>query len=97
MAQLAERLPNFAAAYVRRPLLDLTGLAGAYDFQVFWTPKTALTNAAVRASSEMAATPVEELTVFEAVDKQLGLKLEEQKHPVPVLMIDKVERTPREQ
>jgi uncharacterized protein (TIGR03435 family) len=39
---------------------------------------------------------VDEVTVFEAVDKQLGLKLEEQKHPVPVVVIDKVERTPSE-
>ena len=96
MAQLAERLPNFAGAYVHRPLLDLTGLPGAYDFQAFWTPKAALSNATTRASAEVASTPVEELTVFEALDKQLGIKLEEQKHPVPVVMIDKVERTPRE-
>ena len=96
MAQFAERLPNFAAAYVTQPVLDLTSTPGAYDFQVYWTPKKALSNAAAKASSEMAATPVEDLTVYEAVDKQLGLKLEEQKHPMPVVVIDKVERTPRE-
>jgi uncharacterized protein (TIGR03435 family) len=36
------------------------------------------------------------VTVYEAVDKQLGLKLEEQKHPVPVVVIDHVDRTPSE-
>ncbi len=96
MAQFAELLPRVAAAYVHPPLLDLTGLTGAYDFQLYWTPKGALSNATAKAAAEAATTPVDEVTVFEAVDKQLGLKLEEQKHPVPVLVIDKVERTPTE-
>jgi len=30
------------------------------------------------------------------VDKQLGLKIEEQKHSAPVLVIDRVDRTPIE-
>jgi uncharacterized protein (TIGR03435 family) len=37
---------------------------------------------------------MDDTTLFEAVDKQLGLKLELQKHPVPVVAIDKVERLP---
>jgi len=40
---------------------------------------------------------VAELTLYEAVDKQLGLKLEERKHPVPVTVIDSVQRTRAEQ
>lgn len=78
-------------------MLDLTGLAGAYDFQLYWTPKNLLSKASgVGGDSPEASTPSADVTVFEAVDKQLGLKLEEQKHPVPVLVIDKAERTPRE-
>jgi uncharacterized protein (TIGR03435 family) len=34
------------------------------------------------------------LSLFEAVDKQMGLKLEMQKHPVPVLVIDHIEEKP---
>ena len=93
MAQFAELLPTVAPGYVHQPLLDLTGLTGAYDFQLYWTPKGALSHAT---AADAATTPVDEFTLFEAVDKQLGLKLEEQKHPVPVLVIDKVERTPTE-
>jgi len=99
MAQFAERLPDVSGAYLRPPLIDLTELKGAYDFQLYWTPKAALASARAStagASAEAATTPVDEFTVFEAVDKQLGLKLEEQKHPVPVVVIDKVERTPTE-
>jgi uncharacterized protein (TIGR03435 family) len=96
MAQFAESLPNVSAAYIHPPLLDLTGLKGAFDFQLYWTPKNALSSATAK-PADTAAIPVDELTVFEAVDKQLGLKLEEQKHPVPVIVIDRVERTPAEQ
>lgn len=96
MAQFAERLPNVSAAYIHPPLLDLTGIKGAYDFRLYWTPKGVLSSASPKVG-DTASTPVDEVTVFEAVDKQLGLKLEEQKHAVPVVAIDKVERTPSEQ
>jgi uncharacterized protein (TIGR03435 family) len=82
-----------SAAYIHPPLLDLTGIQGAYDFQLYWTPKNLLSNAGAK-TADVASTPVDEVTVFEAVDKQLGLKLQEQKHPVPAVVIDKVERTP---
>ena len=98
MAQFAERLPNVAAAYIHPPVLDLTEIKGAYDFQLYWTPKNALPDAAAKGAdvSAQASTPAGDVTVFEAVDKQLGLKLEEQKHAVPVVVIDRVERSPVE-
>jgi uncharacterized protein (TIGR03435 family) len=34
------------------------------------------------------------MTVFEAVDKQLGLKLEAQKRPAPMLVIDHIDPKP---
>jgi uncharacterized protein (TIGR03435 family) len=76
-------------------MLDLTGLKGACDFEVYWTPKGQL-GAGRGGDASQASTPTDEYTVFEAVDKQLGLKLEEQKHPIPVMVIDKVDRTPSE-
>jgi len=83
LAQLAELLPNVAGAYITHPMVDLTGLEDAYDFDLTWTPKNRLPDAGG-------------LTVFEAIDKQLALKLEERKHPMPVIVIDHVERTPIE-
>jgi len=67
-------------------------LKGAYEFQLYWTPRGLLQNNAK--ITDAAPTPIDELTLFEAVDKQLGLKIEEQKHPIPVVVIDKVDRTP---
>jgi uncharacterized protein (TIGR03435 family) len=43
-----------------------------------------------------ASEPNGAVTLFEAVEKQLGLKLEAQKRPVPVLVIDHVEQKPTE-
>ena len=36
------------------------------------------------------------VSVFDAVNKQLGLKLEKTKRPYPVLVIDHIEETPTE-
>ncbi|HMD70453.1 MAG TPA: TIGR03435 family protein [Bryobacteraceae bacterium] len=104
MAQLAERLPSVAAAYIVHPMVDLTGLKGAYDFTLVWTGKRRLSGFAGRGGDAGAQTegiaqasaPAGDLTVFEALDKQLGLKLEEQQHPMPSIMIDHVDRTPAE-
>lgn len=94
MAQLAERLPTVAGAYVHPSLLDSTGLKGAYDFELYWTPRGQLSAGSRNGDTSQASAPADEFTVFEAVDKQLGLKLEEQKHPIPMLLIDSANRTP---
>jgi uncharacterized protein (TIGR03435 family) len=43
-----------------------------------------------------ASDPNGAITLFEAVEKQLGLKLEAQKRPVGVLVIDRAEQKPTE-
>ena len=82
MEDLAERLPILAPAYVDQPVIDLTGFAGAYDFQLDWYPKR-----------DSGAAPG--ATIFDALEK-LGLKLEERKQPMPVIVIDHVDRIPTE-
>ena len=102
MAQFAERLPLQARAYLRPPMLDLTGIQGAHDFELSWTSKKFLSNGGRGGSGSdgnapaQASTPLPDVTVFEALDKQLGLKAEEQKHPIPVLVIDHVNQKPTE-
>ncbi len=81
MAALAEFLPNVAGNDLPHPMLDKTGLTGRYDFHLNWTPRVVL----VATGGDI---------IFDAVDKQLGLKIEEGKAPIPVLTIDRVNRTP---
>jgi uncharacterized protein (TIGR03435 family) len=92
MPQFAEFVRPNAAAYLNHPVVDLTGLKGGYDFTVSWTGKGMINAALNRKNDDGAADPMGGLTVFEAVDKQLGLKLDGgKKHPLPVLVVDHAE------
>jgi uncharacterized protein (TIGR03435 family) len=70
------------AAYVSnrlgRIVIDKTGLSGAYDFELDWSP------------NEEADAPAPPLVT--ALREQLGLRLETQKGPVEVLVIERLER-----
>jgi uncharacterized protein (TIGR03435 family) len=116
MAQFTEQLQTVAPLYIRNPVLDSTGLEGAWDFTLTFTPVPAGFNGGrigpgggrgpdgggggVRpADSSASATPTasdpsDAMTLFDAVSKQLGLKLEMQKRPLPVLVIDHIEEKP---
>jgi uncharacterized protein (TIGR03435 family) len=43
-----------------------------------------------------ATEPTGVLSIFEAMEKQLGLKLEMHKRPMPVIVIDHLEQKPTE-
>jgi uncharacterized protein (TIGR03435 family) len=86
MAGLANLLPDVAPAYLPHPLRDLTGLENGYDFSINWSAKTALQSPA---SGEREGSPL-----FAAIEKQLGLRIEERSERGTVLVIDDVNRTP---
>jgi uncharacterized protein (TIGR03435 family) len=104
MAQFAEQLQSIAPGYIHSPVMDATWIEGAWDFTLNFSPAGVFQSAGVRvgdpgqpANSEPAASdPNGALSVFDAVSKQLGLKLEMHKRPVPVLVIDHVEEKPTE-
>jgi uncharacterized protein (TIGR03435 family) len=90
MAKFAELIRPQAAGYLRNPVVDLTGLKGAYDFEIAWTRNDVFTAAQNRKGDDGAsADPTGAITVFEAIDKGMGLKLEGgKKYPLPVLVVD---------
>jgi uncharacterized protein (TIGR03435 family) len=97
VAQLAEYLPAFGGLYVNHPVFDATGLEGAWDFDLSWSPPHLIKSGDAGSSTgtaPAAADPNGGLTIIEALDKQLGLKLELRKHPMPVLVIDHVDLKP---
>ncbi len=74
-----------------RTVVDKTGLTGNYDVKAQWTPD----------QSQLQALPADEPvpqfdpngpSIFTALQEQLGLKLESQKGPVEILVIDHVEK-----
>jgi uncharacterized protein (TIGR03435 family) len=86
LAALADRLRSLAPAYLDHPVVDMTGLGGSWDFALSWSPKSQV--------GGRADDPNGSLTVFEAVDRQLGLRLEGgQKHSVPVMVVEHAEES----
>jgi uncharacterized protein (TIGR03435 family) len=97
MAQLADQLPQQANGYVRSTVLDKTGLTGTYDFTLSFSGMGILQDSLKGPSQPgVAADPNGALSLPEAISKQLGLKLELEKRPAPVLVIDHVEQKPTE-
>jgi uncharacterized protein (TIGR03435 family) len=85
MGMLARRL----AAMSGRTVIDRTGLTGKYDFKLQWTPDAPTP---MRGPDEPAADNAPGPSLFSALQEQLGLKLESQKGPVEILVIDSAER-----
>src|SRR5207244_623957 len=106
MAQLADRLPGIASAYLQMPVLDMTGLGGVFDFTFNFSTagdfQRALRGRGDRGApagppangTSSASDPSAAISLFDALIKQLGLKLEMQKRPLPVLVIDHAEEKP---
>ena len=75
-------------------MLDATGIKGSWDFTLSFSSA----NLTKGGGDDEAATsdPNGALSLFDAVSKQIGLKLEKQKRPVSVLVIDHIEEKPTE-
>src|SRR5262249_49174574 len=65
-----------------RPVIDKTGLTGKYDIRLEATPEFRINN----------NPQPDDLSIFNAIQQQLGLKLEPQKVPIEVLVVDHVEK-----
>lgn len=76
--------------HVGRTVVDKTGLISVYDFTLHFTPDD---NKALPASGTgPSAVDPTAPSIFNAVQEQLGLKLESGKGPVDVIVIDHVEK-----
>jgi len=71
------------------PFEDDTGLKGLYDFKLEWSPE-----ATPRGGREPR--DPDGLSLFVALQQQLGLKLEPKKIPVEMFVIDNLNKTPTE-
>lgn len=102
MAQFGAWLPSIAGGYTQVPALDMTGLEGGYDFTLDFSPigmvqgpRPEAGNAAGNAATGAAALdPTGALSLLDAVRQQLGIRLEETKRPLPVLVIDAINEKP---
>jgi uncharacterized protein (TIGR03435 family) len=83
MKDLAYKLSRL----LQRPVVNHTGLEGNYDFKLEWTPDPGPPTPDGQ-PAEISAGP----SLFSAIQQQLGLRLEAEKGPVEVLVIDHAEK-----
>jgi uncharacterized protein (TIGR03435 family) len=102
MAQFAEALGN----QMDRPVVDQTGLTKNYDFTLDFAPEgggrgpmgVTLPPPPPGGDGGTPAEPDSQAasSLFTALQEQLGLKLEQKKGPVDLLVVDRLEKTPTE-
>lgn len=79
-----ERLAAMLLRTLNRPVVDRTGLTGVFDFKLEW--------AAEEKTDAAAAGP----SIFTALPEQLGLKLQPDKLPLELLVVDGCDKVPTE-
>ena len=86
-------LATLLSPQVGRIVVDRTGLTGAYDFTLAWRPDGPGAPIGPRppGAPELPAIDPDAPSLFTAIQEQLGLKLEAERGPVDVLVIDSVQ------
>lgn len=84
----AQILASVSPHYIDLPVVNHTELPGAYDFSFSWTPQQLLDlpNNGVRSAN------VSRMAIFEALPRELGLKLESRKEAHAAIVIDRIAR-----
>ena len=82
------QLANSLSMFTGRVVLDRTGLTGTFDANLTWTPDQMPQRPP--GAPELPIDP-DGPSLFTAVREQLGLKLDSQKGPVEILVIDRAE------
>jgi uncharacterized protein (TIGR03435 family) len=108
MDQFADRLQNMTGE-LNWPVANNTEVEGGWDFTLTFSmggpmmvggmPGGGRGGDAIPAGAPAVPTasdPTGGYTIFEAIEKQLGLKLEKQKRNMPVIVIDHMEQKPTE-
>jgi uncharacterized protein (TIGR03435 family) len=91
MAILAQQLGQ----QLGRKVIDKTGLEGAFDVELNWTPEPGQGMGPLGGPPPGAVLPQTDSagpTLFTAVQEQLGLRLESAKGPVTVIVIDSISK-----
>lgn len=78
---------------LQQPVLDYSGIKGLFDFTLEYTPDTNMSRPPdpTRSSVEVGVDP-NGPSIFSALQRQLGLKLEARKAPVHILAIDSAQK-----
>jgi uncharacterized protein (TIGR03435 family) len=89
-------ITNNLAIHLGQTVADRTGLTGDYDFTLKFSPEGAAHNSE-QSGTKITTIPVSSVSahnaaLLSAIEEQLGLKLEPQTIPLPVLIVDRAEK-----
>ena len=84
-------LARLLSTILGRTVLDKTELSGEYDFNLQWTPDIG-DGLAFKGAPPESPRAADGPSIFTAIQEQLGLKLESQKGPVEMLVVDRAEK-----
>jgi len=91
-ATMADFAGILQMAVLDKPVVDQTGLTGRFDFLLRWAPDD---SQFIQMGVRLQPPPTEEPAapeLFDAVQEELGLKLEKANAPVDLIVIDHVDR-----
>jgi uncharacterized protein (TIGR03435 family) len=106
MTQFAAQLQTLAGGYIYSPVKDATELEGGWDFTLSFSGAGLVNGGGgggrgadappppSGGATPTASDPNGALSLFDAISKQLGLKLVKEKRPAPVLVIDHIDEKP---
>ncbi len=82
---------EFLARQEDLPVLDMTGLTGVYNFKFDYVPQR-------RGADPKADSALDNPgpTLEQVIDEKLGLRLENRKAPIEILIVDHAEKVPTE-
>ena len=83
-----DRLASQIGGQMAKPVTNATGLEGEYEIGLFWAPDTMSSN---KPEADPADTGP---TLTQAIQEQLGLRLDQKKGPVDFLVVDHVDKMP---
>ena len=93
-----EHLAGLSNSLTGQPVIDSTGLKGKYDFVWTFSSESVGTPPVVAQPDDGGVIPAGEagITLFGALERQLGLRLEPRKIAIDAFVIDHAEKTPVE-
>jgi uncharacterized protein (TIGR03435 family) len=87
------QLIEFLSREIRNPIIDQTGLAGRYNYAL--DINSYVTEEMMKSAGPNGGPPPDAPSIIaQAMQAQLGLRLDSKKAPVEMLIIDRVERAP---
>jgi uncharacterized protein (TIGR03435 family) len=104
--QTVSALTGMLGNQLGRPVVDATELKAKYDFTLDFTPENMTGpmgmppppphDGGPGGGGPVASAPEAGPSIFTALQEQMGLKLEQRKGPIELLVIDRMEKAPTE-